>query len=50
MNKYTKPYFKGEAFNCPHCGAYSSMEWYDFLGKDILDEIVMKQVEGYYFF
>lgn len=50
MNKYTKPYFKGEAFNCPHCGAYSSMEWDSFLGKDILDEIVMKQVEGYSFF
>ena len=49
MNKYTKPYFKGKAFNCPHCGAYSSMQWDAFLGNDILGEIVIKQVEGYSF-
>ncbi len=30
MNKYTKPCFKGAAFNCPHCGVYSRMEWDGF--------------------
>ncbi|EAK0823661.1 DUF4145 domain-containing protein [Campylobacter lari] len=50
MNKYIKPFFKGEAFNCPHCRAYSSMQWNNFLGRDILNSIIIKQVEGYYFF
>lgn len=27
MKKYTAPEFKKEAFNCPHCGAFSYMEW-----------------------
>ena len=27
MTKYTAPEFKKEAFNCPHCGAFSYMEW-----------------------
>lgn len=54
MNKYTKPYFGGKAFNCPHCGAYSSMEWNAFSGKNTLKETVIEQVikkvEGYSFF
>ncbi|PZT48921.1 hypothetical protein B6S12_01095 [Helicobacter valdiviensis] len=47
MNKYTKPYFEGKAFNCPHCEVYSSMKWdtfYECTSRDI------KQVEGYSFF
>ncbi|EKL1317657.1 DUF4145 domain-containing protein [Campylobacter lari] len=46
MNKYTKPYFKGEAFNCPHCGVYSSINWnsfYNYSGT-------IKEVEEYSFF
>ncbi|WP_257933328.1 DUF4145 domain-containing protein [Campylobacter lari] len=50
MNKYIKPFFKGKAFNCPHCRAYSSMQWNNFLGRDILNSIIIKQVEGYSFF
>lgn len=50
MNKYTKPYFEGKAFNCPHCRAYSSMQWDDFLERNILNTITIKQVEGYSFF
>lgn len=26
---YTPPIFRGKAFNCPHCGAYAAMKWYD---------------------
>lgn len=44
MNKYTKPYFEGKAFNCPHCGAYSSMDWGYFYNNN-----GWKQVEGYSF-
>ena len=29
MTKYTAPEFKKEAFNCPHCGAFSYMEWFE---------------------
>lgn len=29
VDKYTKPYFKGEAFTCPHCDAFAYQEWYD---------------------
>ncbi|MCR8697523.1 DUF4145 domain-containing protein [Campylobacter sp. LMG 7929] len=50
MNKYIKPFFKGKAFNCPHCRAYSSMQWDDFLERNILNTITIKQVEGYSFF
>lgn len=49
MNKYTKPYFEGKAFNCPHCGAYSSMQWNAFLRKDNLNRTFIKQIEGYSF-
>lgn len=49
MNKYTKPYFGGEAFNCPHCGAYSGMQWGAFLERNTLKEVI-KKVEGYSFF
>ncbi|HFW6578099.1 TPA: DUF4145 domain-containing protein [Campylobacter jejuni] len=45
MNKYTKPCFKGAAFNCPHCGVYSRMEWDGFYNG--YNRI--KQVEGYSF-
>jgi len=24
---YTAPYLNGEAFNCPHCGAYAKQDW-----------------------
>jgi len=27
MKKYSPPKFKGKAFNCPHCEAYSHMRW-----------------------
>lgn len=27
MPDYVAPVFKLEAFNCPHCGAYSNMRW-----------------------
>lgn len=47
MNKYTKPCFKGAAFNCPHCGVYSRMEWDGFYDM-YADRI--KQVEKYSFF
>ncbi|MBZ7935818.1 DUF4145 domain-containing protein [Campylobacter sp. B0100352/1] len=50
MNKYTKPYFKGNAFNCPHCGVYASMEWSNFSGTGAFGAINIKQVEGYSFF
>ncbi|ECO7371180.1 DUF4145 domain-containing protein [Campylobacter coli] len=46
MNKYTKPCFKGAAFNCPHCGVYSRMEWDGFYNR----HIDIKQVEEYSFF
>ncbi len=29
MTKYTAPYFHKDAFNCPHCGAFSYMEWFE---------------------
>ena len=29
MTKYTAPEFKKAAFNCPHCGAFSHMEWFE---------------------
>ncbi|EQA6177520.1 DUF4145 domain-containing protein [Campylobacter jejuni] len=44
MNKYTKPCFKGAAFNCPHCGVYSRMEWDGFYNGY---NNRIKQVEGY---
>lgn len=50
MNKYTKPYFKGNAFNCPHCRVYASMTWSNFLETDNFGIIDIKQVEGYSFF
>ncbi|HFZ5136831.1 TPA: DUF4145 domain-containing protein [Campylobacter jejuni] len=46
MNKYTKPCFKGAAFNCPHCGVYSRMEWDGFYNEY---NNRIKQVEGYSF-
>ncbi|EAH8622890.1 TPA: DUF4145 domain-containing protein [Campylobacter jejuni] len=46
MNKYTKPCFKGAAFNCPHCGVYSRMEWDGFY--NVYNNRI-KQVEGYSF-
>ncbi|EDP5339417.1 DUF4145 domain-containing protein [Campylobacter jejuni] len=46
MNKYTKPCFKGAAFNCPHCGVYSRMEWDGFYNRY---NNRIKQVEGYSF-
>lgn len=46
MNKYTKPCFKGAAFNCPHCGVYSRMEWDGFYNGY---NNRIKQVEGYFF-
>ncbi|EAJ1768853.1 DUF4145 domain-containing protein [Campylobacter jejuni] len=46
MNKYTKPCFKGAAFNCPHCGVYSRMEWNGFYNGY---NNRIKQVEGYSF-
>ncbi|EKS3202358.1 DUF4145 domain-containing protein [Campylobacter jejuni] len=46
MNKYTKPCFKGVAFNCPHCGVYSRMEWDGFYNRY---NNRIKQVEGYSF-
>jgi len=27
QNKYTSPKYKEDAFNCPHCGAYSNQTW-----------------------
>lgn len=27
--KYTAPFFKGDAFHCPHCGVYAHQRWYD---------------------
>lgn len=27
QNKYTSPKYKEDAFNCPHCGAYSNQKW-----------------------
>ncbi|ECL9273680.1 DUF4145 domain-containing protein [Campylobacter jejuni] len=47
MNRYTKPYFEGEAFNCPYCGVYSSMEWDGFYNRY---NNRIKQVEEYSFF
>ncbi|TDJ86175.1 DUF4145 domain-containing protein [Campylobacter volucris] len=47
MNKYIKPFFKGRAFNCPHCRAYSSMRWDDFCDYS---GVTIKGVEGYSFF
>lgn len=47
MNKYIKPFFKGGAFNCPHCRAYSSMQWDDFCDYS---GVTIKGVEGYSFF
>lgn len=29
VNKYTEPYFNGEAFTCPHCDTFAYQEWYD---------------------
>ena len=29
MTKYTAPEFGKAAFNCPHCGAYAHMEWFE---------------------
>ncbi|RTJ56743.1 DUF4145 domain-containing protein [Campylobacter jejuni] len=46
MNKYTKPCFKGAAFNCPHCGVYSRMEWDGFYNRY---NNRIKQAEGYSF-
>lgn len=40
MEKYIKPEFRKDAFNCPHCGVYAKMRWYDFGFR----------VEGYAFF
>lgn len=28
MYQYVAPEFKGSAFNCPYCGAYARMTWY----------------------
>ncbi len=29
ISNYISPYFLGDAFNCPHCEAYSHQQWYD---------------------
>ena len=26
-SKYIAPKYKGEGFNCPHCGAFSEQQW-----------------------
>jgi len=26
---YTPPSYKGDAFNCPHCGVFSHQDWYE---------------------
>lgn len=46
MKKYVKPTFEASAFNCPHCGAYSTMKWDRFYGRFSND----KEVGGYSFF
>lgn len=28
-NSYKPPKFEGDSFNCPYCGAYSHMKWYN---------------------
>lgn len=47
MEKYVKPTFREKAFNCPHCGAYSTMKWDKFYDGSNYYE---KKVEGYSFF
>lgn len=37
VNKYTAPYFNGDAFNCPYCEAYAHQEWYN-MAKVIIPE------------
>jgi hypothetical protein len=29
VSNYIGPHFMGDAFNCPHCEAYSHQQWYD---------------------
>lgn len=45
MNEYVRPFFEGEAFNCPHCKVYASMEWGNFYA-----EYRGQQVEKYSFY
>lgn len=47
MEKYVKPTFGAEAFNCPHCGVYSAMQWNGFYNRGGYSD---KEVEGYSFF
>lgn len=37
MTNYEAPAWQKDAFNCPHCGAYASQEWSDFLTEGFKD-------------
>lgn len=50
MKNYVKPIFGEKAFNCPHCGAYSTAMWDKYYSHNSFVEKGEKEVEGYRFY
>src|SRR5258706_7862929 len=49
---YVAPAIESDAFNCPHCGAYSHQEWFRAVaatGRSIADTVIKNQNTGYTF-
>jgi len=47
MSDYSAPGLNEDAFNCPHCGAYSHQKWFSTDDIDFYeDEIVLVEIEA----